>query len=323
MHKLKYLTISIILLLLFSVVGPSFDVAAAPLAATSPSLGTAASFSVLAKTLISDADVLNLTSISGDVGLDNSGASYSGLNTVEVAGTIYATDAVGPDGAAGNNPGLMTTARNDNTAAYGQLNAGDNADANCIAPYVFGTGNIDLVGANLVPGVYCADTFTLSGTLTLSGSGVWVFKSAATLITSGTANVVGGDPCNVWWRVPSSATLGTNTSLIGNILALTSIQLQTGAALNGRALAQTAAVTLDDNTITGPVCATAPTAVPTEETETTKKPVSGFTVSGLPNTGGAPIREEFPWSLVIVAGLSATALGLGIRSYRRTHLPKQ
>ena len=256
MYKLKVLSISIILVMLLSLAGPSLDVAAAPLYATSPTLGAAASFSVLAKTTITDADLLDLTSISGDVGLDNFGASYAGLTTVEVAGTIYATDAAGPDGALGNNPVLMTNARNANIAAYGQLNAGANADANCIAPYVFGAGVVDLVGANLVPGVYCADAFTLSGTLTLSGSGVWVFKSAATLITSGTANVVGGDPCNVWWRVVSSATLGTNTSLIGNILALTSIGLDTGATLYGRALAQNAAVTLDRNTISGPPCNT-------------------------------------------------------------------
>lgn len=104
-----------------------------------------------------------------------------------------------------------------------------------------------------MPGVYCANAFELSGTLNLS-AGVYIFKSAATLVTSGTANIVGGDACNVWWRVASSATLGTNTSLIGNILALTSIGMNTGATLNGRALASTGAVTLASNTITGASC---------------------------------------------------------------------
>jgi hypothetical protein len=106
-----------------------------------------------------------------------------------------------------------------------------------------------LSGASLPPGVYCADTFSLTGTLTLTGSGVWVFRSGATLVTSGTANIVGGDPCNVWWQVPSSATLGTNTSLIGSILALTSITMNTGATLQGRAQARNGAVTLQSNTI--------------------------------------------------------------------------
>jgi hypothetical protein len=174
----------------------------------------------------------------------------------------------------------------------------------------------DLVGSTLVPGVYCADSFSLTGTLTLNAGagGVFIFKSASTLVTSGTANVLGGDPCNVWWRVGSSATLGTNTSLIGNILALASIQLQTGAVLNGRAFVQTANVTLDSNTISGPICAVRPT----------RRPPSSTAVGGLPNTGGAPIQNNsFPWSLVILGGLGAVALTLGVIAYRRDHLTKK
>ena len=145
----------------------------------------------------------------------------------------------------------------------------------------------DLVGLTLVPGVYCADVFTLSGTLTLNGSifDVWVFKSAATLITSGTANVTlssGVDPCYVWWWVASSATLGTGTSLAGNILALTSISLATGANLDGRALARNGAVTMDQNTITRPVCLVAPTNTPTNTPTSMPTPVV------LPDTGFAP-----------------------------------
>jgi type VI secretion system secreted protein VgrG len=154
----------------------------------------------------------------------------------------------------------------------------------------------------------------------------------------------------VWWRVVSSATLGTNTSLIGNILAYASITLATGAKLNGRALAQTGAVTLASNTITGLICLTAgQTATPTNtripatqtaaaktatakakataraegaaETQAAETPV----VPGLPGTGGgAPIRNEnLPWSLVMVGGLSAIALALGVRAFRRTYRPKQ
>ncbi len=108
-----------------------------------------------------------------------------------------------------------------------------------------------------MPGVYCANAFTLTGTLTLNGSStdVWIFKSASTLITSGTAEVVGPpNACYVWWRVVSSATLGTGTKFIGNILASTSISLKTGASLEGRAFAYTGAVTLESNTIAGAIC---------------------------------------------------------------------
>jgi hypothetical protein len=165
-----------------------------------------------------------------------SGSAYTGFppGVVGPPGVIHAGDVSAQNAQAAN------------TATFTSLDQG------CDVTYA---GTQDLVGFNLVPGVYCANAFALSGTLTLSGSGVWIFKSASSLITSGTAKVVGGDPCNVWWRVVSSATLGTNTSLIGNILASTSISLQTGAILNGRALAQTGAVTMDSNTISGPTCA--------------------------------------------------------------------
>ena len=117
----------------------------------------------------------------------------------------------------------------------------------------------------LGPGVYCADAFILTGNLELSGTGVWIFKSAQTLITSPGSSVTGGDPCNVWWRVASSATLDTTTSFIGNILAYANIELKTGATLDGRALAQIEAVNMDSNTITAPTCQ-GPT--PTETTPT-------------------------------------------------------
>jgi type VI secretion system secreted protein VgrG len=126
----------------------------------------------------------------------------------------------------------------------------------------------------------------------------------------------------VWWRIGSSATLDTTTSFIGNIFALTDIAMNTGATLNGRVLAQTGQVTLDSNTITGPICALPPEATPTTAPEEEETPVPA--VSGLPDTGGAPIRNnDFPWSLVVAGGFSAIALLLGVRAYRGNKLPKQ
>ena len=107
-------------------------------------------------------------------------------------------------------------------------------------------------------GVYCsASSFSLTGNLNLTGSGVWIFKTVSTLIASPGSSVTGGDPCNVWWRIGSSVTLNTTTSFIGNILALNGANaMNTGATLNGRLLAQSAAsVTLQQNTINGPICA--------------------------------------------------------------------
>lgn len=236
-------------------------------AATSPTLGTVGSYSVLGHTTVTNTGG---TTMPGDLGISIGGAP-----------TGFPPGSVGPPGTI-RNAGDSLAAQNANTAAFGFIDQG------CDTTY---SGIKDLVGENLVAGVYCAGAFELSGTLTLSGTGVWIFKSAATLITSGTANVVGGEACNVWWRVVSSATLGTNTQLTGNILALTSISMLTGASLNGRALAQTGAVTLDSNTITGSGCLSASVLVP-----------------GLPDTAAGPTVDEHTssWTVISLAGIITT-----------------
>jgi Ice-binding-like len=249
---------------------PLLDVAATPLGATSPTLGAAASYSVLGGQTVTNTGP---TTMSGDLGV-SPGSAVTGFppGIVGPPGTIHAGDA------------QAAAAQIANIAAFTFLDQG------CDMTY---PGTKDLVGENLVAGVYCADAFRLSGTLTLSGAGVWIFKSAADLITSGTANVVGGDPCNVWWREVSSATLGTNTSLIGSVLASTSMTVQTGASLNGRALVQTGAVTLDSNAITGPSCGVANTPVPgatdTPVPGATDTPVPGATDTPLPAATDTPI----------------------------------
>jgi hypothetical protein len=77
----------------------------------------------------------------------------------------------------------------------------------------------------------------------------------STLITASASHVVltgGAQASNVFWQVGSSATLGTYSQLSGSILALASITLTTGVTVDGRALARTAAVTMDSNTVTRP-----------------------------------------------------------------------
>ena len=116
-----------------------------------------------------------------------------------------------------------------------------------------------LGGLTLTPGVYSGGALDLTGTLTLDAQGdsaaVFVFQAASTLITASASRVElvnGASPCNVFWKVGSSATLGTTTSFKGTILALASITVNTGATVDGRLLARTAAVTLDSNTIDQP-----------------------------------------------------------------------
>ncbi len=122
-----------------------------------------------------------------------------------------------------------------------------------------------LGGLKLAPGLYTnSSTSGISGTgvngiLTLDAGGnanaVWIFQMGSTLTTDpGTSvELTGGAKAdNVFWIVGSSATLGTNSTFSGNILAMQAVTLNTGATLNGRALTQIAAVSMDASTITKP-----------------------------------------------------------------------
>jgi len=213
-------------------------VASPALAATAPPLGTAATFAVLGGSAVTNTgpSVLN-----GDLGV-SPGSAITGFPPGVVNGTTHIADAV------------ALQAQTDVTTAYNNL-AGQACNTDL-------TGQ-DLGGLTLTPGVYCfSSSAQLTGTLTLDAQGdpnaVFVFQIGSTLTTASSSVVQvinGGSNCNVFWQVGSSATLGTTTSFAGNILALTSITLTTGANASGRLLARNGAVTLDTNSIT--VCAAA------------------------------------------------------------------
>jgi hypothetical protein len=306
MKKLMFVTISVILAMSLSV---AFDVFARPPAATSPPLGASGSFSVLAGSTVTNT---GSSTVMGDVGV-SAGTAITG----------FPPGVVGPPGTLHSNDAEAIAAQADNLAIFGLLDQG------CDQTF----GAVDLATtfpAGVNPGTYCStSSFSLTGNLTLNGSsGVWIFKSVSTLLITSGASVTGGDPCNVWWRVGSSATLDSTSSMIGNIYALTDINMFTGATLNGRVQAQTGQVVLDTNNIYGPICAVQATVTPTVTPETglaTATPTSTLLpiVTALPGSGGAPIRsDEFPWILVIIAGFSAVALVLVVQDYRRTYRPK-
>jgi hypothetical protein len=240
-------------LTIFAVLLASVFTPVPALAATSPTLGAAESFAVLGASTVTNTGP---TVVNGDLGV-YAGSAITGFTFSPSPGPGIVNGAVEQTTVAAQ------LAQDANTAAFLALSAGPNAA--CTTDY--GAVTKELAGLTLPPGVYCANSFRLSGTLTLDDTGapdgVWIFRTASggDLITSsGIGAKVQflrgiGSPCNVWWKVVSSATIGTGTAFIGNILALTSVALQTGASLSGRAFAQTGAVTLDSNIITRPVCA--------------------------------------------------------------------
>jgi uncharacterized repeat protein (TIGR01451 family) len=163
----------------------------------------------------------------------------------------------------------------------------------------------------------------LTGALTLDAGGdpnaVWVFQMGSTLTTAVGSSVVltnGADACNVFWQVGSSATLGTTTSFVGNIFALTSITLNNGASVSGRVLARNGAVTLDNNVITAPVCGVAPVSSITVDKSFSPGTIDAGGVSTLTITLSnandtpahliGPMIDNLPSGLVVVPGSVST-----------------
>ncbi|HEY4608903.1 MAG TPA: ice-binding family protein [Ilumatobacteraceae bacterium] len=270
-------------------------------------LATAANYSVLGATTVTNT---NPSVLAQSVGV-SPGSSIVGFppGIVLAPGTIEAANAATLQG------------QNDLTAAYVDA-AGRSVE--------FTQTNPDLVGQTLIPGVYAATAkapLGLSGQLVLDGqnnpNAVFIFQTDSTLIT-GTGSTIalinGASECNVFWQVGSSATLGSGSVFVGNILALTSITVESGVTVHGRALAQTGAVTLDNDVFTQPSCTpttettppttTAAPAAPTTTavapttiaTATTTSPVSG---RSLPRTGTAIGSTPIFGGLFVALGLLA------------------
>ncbi len=210
-------------------------------------LGTAQHFAVLAGSAVTNTGP---TVITGNLGVWPGTAITGFPPGLVTGGTIHAADAT------------AMQAQSDVTTAYNTLAS--------MAITADMTGQ-DLGGLTLTPGVYFFSTSAqLTGTLTLNTLGnpqsVFVFQVGTTLTTASNSVVTtinGSDDCNVYWQVGSSATLGTGTSFQGNILALASITLTTGANIpHGRALARNGAVTLDNvNIVPGCACLLGPTSM--------------------------------------------------------------
>ncbi len=254
----------------------------AALAATAPRIGNAVNFAVLGSSTVTNTGP---TVVNGYLGV-SPGSAVTGFPPGVVNGQLHKTDAV------------ALAAQNSAVTAYNDLGSW--------GPTQNLTGQ-DLGGKSLIPGVYTfSSSAQLTGALTLRGNGIYIFQIGSTLTTASNSLVSltqGAQGCGVYWRVGSSATLGTGTHLVGTIIAVASITMVTGATLlPGRAIARGGAVTLDSNQITVP-----------------SGNCTAVGITSVAPTGGGPTPTS-PWSvLVLMAGTISLAGGVWYALRRRWH----
>lgn len=257
-----------------------------------------ASFAVLGASTVTNVPT---SAIVGNVGV----WSIDGANAI--TGFLSAPGVATPDPQVTG--GLVHAGTAEAGSAQGQLTTAINHLSS------LGVGTVlpaaDLSGLVLPPGVYTvpAGTTNLSGTLTLDGLGnanaAWLFQMPSTLITSPNAVVSimnTGAGAGVYWNVGSSATIDVNTTFLGNILAAASITMNTGATdMCGRALADSGAVTLDGNSVSGGGCS--------GELEGSDGLNGGFDVTTADD--GTTTVTALPFEPVTPVPLPASALLLG------------
>ena len=275
------------------------------LAASDPGLSAATTFSIIAQTAITGTGT-----ISGDVGLNSTGAGITALTAAMVGGTIYSTDGIAP-----STTNLVPAVQANLSSANGNI-SGQGSTAS-IGPV--------LDGETRTAGVYDIGAGRLNGgILTLDGPGIYIFRASSDLVSSGSINLINGArACDVYWQVNTLATIN-GSSFVGTIIAGTGVHFGTNVTLDGRALALGGDVTLLNSTISGPTCATA--SIPVVEPIVTSTPpvVEPIVTSAppvvepivtvvpkLPDTGlTSDNSSNTPWNIIIPSSLFAILFSL-------------
>jgi hypothetical protein len=216
-----------------------FAISATPASAAQPpvNLGTVDPFALLAGSAVTNTGP---STINGNLGL-SPGSAVSGFPPATLNGTMHISDSV------------ANIAKNDLITAYN-----DTAGRSPVSAVP-----ADIGGLTVTPGVYGnSSALGLTGAITLDAQGdpnsVFVFKAGSALTTASASSVRminGAQACNVYWKIGSSATLGTTSTMVGNVMALDSVTLNNAVTVNGRVLARNGAVTLINDTITRMPCA--------------------------------------------------------------------
>lgn len=260
----------------------------APLAsaATSPGLGAANTFVILSGTYT---NTVSGTTLNGDLGYTTPPATAPTVNgTTHIADSVY------------NQAGI------DQGNALSYLNSQP-------CTYNFPSGPIDLstdtthgpVGV-YIPGVYCvtgASNAVVGGTITLNGSGTYIFRMDGALTTGANSVVTlagGASACDVWWTPTQAATLGATSTFVGTIIDASGITIGSTVTWTGQALAFGGTVSTATDTITNPTCSAARALTPVAPA-----------VPKLPNTAVVSPAPPIQWVVApfaIILLVAATAL---------------
>ena len=248
--KKIFTTVLVSLIILSAIL---FSISAVSATATAVNLGAADSFTILSYNGITSVPTSDIT---GNIGVGVAGGGTSLIiSCPEVNGAIYSPDAAGPACMVTDST-LLGNALSDLGTAY--------TNAKGQATDVLDAGSAgEIGGLTLSPGVYTFDTpnAAISTDLYLNGNStdMWVFQIPGTLTVASNTQIhlIGGAQAkNIFWIVGGSTVigggLGTESIFNGNILDQTSIQVITGSTVNGRLFSNTAAIMLDQNTITFP-----------------------------------------------------------------------
>ncbi|MDL2363036.1 MAG: ice-binding family protein [Patescibacteria group bacterium] len=281
---IKIVSLSLLATLLFA---PSVS------AATQPNLGMADSFSILSGTY---SNTTSGTTINGDLGYTTPPVTAPTVN-----GTTHVADATYNQ--AGIDQGTALSALNSQPCTFN-----------------FAPGAIDLatdtthgVAGVYAPGIYCvsgAADIGGGGTITLTGSGTYIFRMTGALTTTANSVVAvagGASACNVWWTPGAATTLGANSTFGGTVIDASGITIGNVVVWSGRALAFGGTVSTVSDTISSSSCA----AVPSSSTSSSasKTAAASNKTPGLPNTGQSAVAHNNSIrNLALVSSLFATLL---------------
>ncbi|MDP2668553.1 MAG: ice-binding family protein, partial [bacterium] len=232
------------------------------LAATTPSLGVAGTYGILSNLFQHN---IAATTITGDpanaltVGVLGYSSEAGVGAMVVVNGTTYVNDATWTAAGVAQNAALNNAVDGLNVQAC--TSVGATVDLSLIDT----DGPGGLAPGTFPPGCYSSTgAMDIGSTITLSGSGTYIFRPNGALNTASGSIVTlsGASACNIFWAPTQAATLGANSTFVGTIIDPSGVTMSNLAAVTGRILAYGGTVTADSNNVTVPVCA-APTPTPT------------------------------------------------------------